>query len=53
MTDYLSTVIAFAGQADCVAVPLDAEHLAPLIDQADRDMYRGRREAVTTSVRGD
>ena len=37
----------------CVAVPQDAEHLAPLIDQADRDMYRGRREAATTSVQGD
>ncbi len=37
----------------CVAGPQDAEHLAPLIDHADRDMYRGRREAATTSVRGD
>jgi len=36
----------------CVAVPQDTEHLAPLIDQADRDMYRGRREAATASVRG-
>jgi diguanylate cyclase (GGDEF)-like protein len=27
----------------CAAVPRDAERLAPLIDQADRDMYRRRR----------
>jgi diguanylate cyclase (GGDEF)-like protein len=28
----------------CVAVPPDTERLAPLIDQADRAMYRHRRE---------
>lgn len=27
----------------CVAVPPDAEHFAPLIDQADREMYRRKR----------
>ena len=30
----------------CVAVPPDAERLAPLIDQADREMYRNRREVA-------
>jgi diguanylate cyclase (GGDEF)-like protein len=30
----------------CVAVPPETERLAPLIDQADRDMYRHRREAA-------
>lgn len=27
----------------CVAVPPDTEHFAPLIDQADREMYRRKR----------
>ena|SRR5688572_24357704 len=30
----------------CVAVPPDADRLAPLIDQADREMYRHRREVA-------
>lgn len=30
----------------CVAVPRDTERLAPLIDQADREMYRLRREGA-------
>lgn len=30
----------------CVAVPRDTERLAPLIDQADREMYRHRREVT-------
>jgi diguanylate cyclase (GGDEF)-like protein len=30
----------------CVGVPSDTARLAPLIEQADRDMYRDRREAA-------
>jgi len=36
----------------CVAVPRDAERLAPLIDQADREMYRHRREVTDASPKG-
>jgi diguanylate cyclase (GGDEF)-like protein len=34
----------------CVAVPPDTERLAPLIDQADREMYRQRREVAPRTL---